>query len=313
MEEHPDADALSLVKIDGYQCIVKTDEWNDGDVAVYIPPDYVVPDSEQFAFLQGRLRIKVRKYRGLYSQGLLVKTPDGLNVGDNAMETMGITRYEPPIPMHSAGQDVKGPSGVYPKYDVENFEHYPNVIYPSEFVLITEKIHGTNARFVYTNGSESDERRMFCGSRTRWKDKDIENWWWQALHQNPWIEEWCRAHPGLCLYGEIFGNVQELKYGAKPGQLMFNVFDIWNGAIWEDRFNSPYLGEIAEYLVPTLLYGPFDLEKAIRLSEGDSVIEGANHMREGIVIRPIPHVFHKTFNGRVQLKIVSKRYLSKGK
>lgn len=313
LEKHPDADALSIVRIDGWQVIVRTDEWQDGDLATFVPPDYVVPDTEQFAFLKGHRRIKVRKYRGLYSQGLLIKPPHGLNVGDNAMETLDIIRYEPPIPMSSGGQDTRGPSGVYVKYDVENFYRYPNIIYPTQQVLITEKIHGTNARFVWTHSSESDEPKMYCGSRTRWKVDDDKNWWWLALRQNPWIEEWCRAHPDLCLYGEIFGNVQELKYGAKPNQLMFRFFDIWDGCIWKDRFNSPELDELAEYMVPTLYYGPFILEKAIELSEGDSVIEGANHMREGIVIRPIPHAFHKKFNGRVQLKIVSNRYLAKGK
>ena len=61
LEEHPNADSLSIVRVGGYQCIVRTEDWKDGDLAVYVPPDSVVPDTEAFAFLGDHKRIKVRK------------------------------------------------------------------------------------------------------------------------------------------------------------------------------------------------------------------------------------------------------------
>jgi len=38
-ENHPNADSLSIVKVRGWQCVVRTDDWEDGQLAAYIPPD----------------------------------------------------------------------------------------------------------------------------------------------------------------------------------------------------------------------------------------------------------------------------------
>jgi hypothetical protein len=31
------------------------------------------------------------------------------------------------------------------------------------------------------------------------------NAWWEALNQNPWIENWCKNNPNVILYGEVVG------------------------------------------------------------------------------------------------------------
>ncbi len=324
LNEHPDADMLSLVKVGGYECVVKTDEWKDGDIGIYIPPDYVVPNNDIFAFLGGNTRIKVRKYRGKYSQGLLIPVPPeffNATVGESAMDALGIVRYEPPVPMSSYGQDTKGPSGHFSKYDVENIELYSDLIAQGDHVIITEKIHGTNARFVNTKGSDSDDLKMFCGSRTRWKQEG-SNWWSLALQQNPWIESWCKDHPGLCLYGEVYGNVQELKYGAAGNHLFFKVFDIWHvqEARWLTHKEVATCADSRVEFVPVVYHGPFDLTKARELAEGNSTVITirdkqtftSKHIREGVVIRPVPEKYDRQL-GRIQLKLVSNRYLSKTK
>jgi len=38
LEPHLNSDSLSLVLIDGYTVVVKTSEWKDGDLAIYVPP-----------------------------------------------------------------------------------------------------------------------------------------------------------------------------------------------------------------------------------------------------------------------------------
>lgn len=315
MEKHPDADALSIVKIDGYEVIVRTEEWNDGDIAVYIPPDCVVPNSELFGFLKGHTRIKVRKFRGRYSQGLLILPPSefdfDLNVGDNAMEFLGIVRYEPPEPITLHDENVSAPPGVIVKYDVENGYKYQNVFQEGEPVVVTEKIHGANARFTCIDGV------MYCGSRTRWKKESETNLWWKGLRQNLWIEDWCRTHQGFCLYGEVFGQVQNLKYGANNNQIFFRAFDIWHikEARWIDFVDvfTKYCSLINSHVwVPIVHHGRFDLEHIKSLAEQDSVIPGAKHCCEGVVVRPIQER-HDPKLGRVQLKFVSNRYLSKGK
>lgn len=308
-EPHPNADALSIVKIKGWQCVVRTDDWTDGQLAAYIEPDSIVPDTEPFAWLKSDSphwnRIRARRFRGIISLGLLVPAPAGANEGDDVMELMGVTHYEPPLDLSSGGDDEKGPHGYFPVYDVENFNRYGSTLQPGEEVIATEKIHGASARFCWTEG------RMWASSHNNWKKQDSKNWWWSALAQNPWIETWCKANPDLVLYCEVFGNVQKLKYGAKPGQLFVRVFDILDKNRWMevDEIAQKDWGTQLKW-VPTLYRGPFDEALLRKLADGESTIEGADHIREGIVVKPI-HERSDPAVGRVQLKMISPVYLEK--
>ena len=303
IRQHPNADTLGIISVDGFEVCFRLEDFNEGDLVVFVEPDSVVPNSGPFAFLNGSCHIKARKFRGRYSQGLLVPAPEGVKEGDDVMEQMGITHYEPPIPMSIGGDNEKGPPGFYPKYDVENYKRYGHLFKDGEPVIVTEKLHGCNSRFCHVEG------RLWCGSRTNWKKEDEKNVWWQAAKQNPEIEQWCKDNPGLAVYGEVFGNVQKLKYGAKNGQFFFAAFDILDKDHWLNYSDARLVGRGLPW-VPELYRGPFDKEKLNLLAEGPSTIEGANHIREGIVICPEierndPEV------GRVQLKIVSNAYLAK--
>jgi len=304
-QPHPNADALSVQEIMGWEVCMRSDDWTDGQLAVYIPPDYVVPDTEIFAWLKSDSsnwnRIRTRKFRQRYSHGILVPAPEGLNEGDDAMEVLGIVRYEPPLPLSAGGDNERGPAGFYPKYDVENYQRYKAALVAGEEVVITEKIHGANARYVWA------EDRIWCGSRTNWKAEDNKNLWWQGLKQNEWIYHWCKRNPGKVLYGEVFGQVQNLKYGAKPGQIFFRVFDILDKDRWMSYDEVRELLSMME-MVPLLYRGPFDEEKAMELALGDSSL--ADHMREGVVVSPVVERVDPEL-GRVKLKIVSPRYLEK--
>lgn len=310
LENHPNADTLSLTKVFGFQCAVRTADWKDGDLGVYIPPDSVVPDTEPFQFLKRPNsthwnRIRVVRLRGAISMGLLLKAPEGAKVGDNLMEALGVTHYEPPLPVSTGGDNEKGPPGWYPTYDVENLRRYNNVLKPGEEVIVTEKIHGANGRYVFT------EDRMWCGSRTSWKREADKNLWWQALRKNPWIESWCRANPNLMLYGEVFGQVQNLKYGTKPGEVRFAVFDILRDGAWLLYTKALRLETVPGFQsVPLVWVGPYNEDRIIAMSDGPSLVHGANHIREGVVVKPViarddPEI------GRVQLKVVSNKYLEK--
>lgn len=307
LETHPNADLLSIIRVGGWQCLVRTDDWKDGDLAVYVPPDSIVPQGDpQFEFLGDHRRIKAKKLRGVWSVGLLVPAPQGAQVGEDWMERLGIEHYEPPLPMSTGGDNVKSPEGVFPVYDVENFNRYPDVIQPGERVTITEKIHGCSARFTW------QDDQMYVGSRKNWKKEDEKNIWWKAFTQNSWIHEWCQKYPDFCLYGEVFGRVQSLQYGASPNEFKFRAFDIWHKR--ELRFlNLDEINVLESFglrYVPVLHNGRFDEEMARKLAEDNSSITGAKHHREGVVIKPAVERRDDAV-GRVILKIVGNKYLSK--
>lgn len=308
LREHPNADVLSIVPVFGWQCVVRTDEWSDGDLAVYVPPDSVIPDTEEIGRLGGMPgRIRVMRLRGVISMGLLMRAPSDAKEGDDLMEALGVVHYEPPLPMSSGGEAERGPDGFFPHYDVENYRNssYASLISVGEEVVITEKIHGGNSRFVWAEG------RQWAGSRKEWKARSEKNLYWRVLARNPWLEKWCESHPGIAVYGEVFGPVQNLKYGAQGNDIFFAAFDILDerGA-WLDYDDALTVGDGLLQWVPLLYRGPFDEDAAKELAEGDSSVPGAAHMREGAIIKPI-HERRCLEIGRVQLKLVSNRYLAK--
>ena len=77
-EVHPNADRLEIHRIfDAYRCVSQKGLYKEGDLVAYIPPDNVVPDTEDFAWLEGKRRIKAKKLRGVISYGLLHPAPLG--------------------------------------------------------------------------------------------------------------------------------------------------------------------------------------------------------------------------------------------
>jgi hypothetical protein len=65
------ADNIVLAKILGWNVVVKKNEFNIGDFCVYCEIDSILPIIEEFSFLETcKYRIKTRKLRGVYSQGI---------------------------------------------------------------------------------------------------------------------------------------------------------------------------------------------------------------------------------------------------
>lgn len=321
IEAHPDADALDVVRVNGYQCVVKRGEFHPGDLAIYIEPDYMVPlDNPLFSWLRPAnkpdrtmQRIGVKRLRGVYSMGLLLPALPGMTEGDDVMAELGIERYEPPedASVGTGGETEEPPYRIpIPVYDLENLRHYPNKLAGRD-VIITEKIHGTNARYVWS----SEHGRMFCGSRREWK-RDGDNAYWRALRAHPWIEAWCKAYPDIILWGEVYGWVQDLRYGANPGELFFKAFDAYQvqtGRFWPHGSLITSAGYPVDRLVPLVFEGacpPLAVLEA--MADGDSLI--GPHMREGIVIEEVvPNGWDDDLKDwRVKLKLPGNRYLARG-
>jgi len=277
------------------------------------------------------LRITVRKLRGIISMGMVIPAPEGSQIGDDVADQLGITHYEPPTMdeiegrRKHAGDDVAPPPPMIyaPKYDVESVYKYAEAFESGEPVYVSEKLDGQNGRFVATaNGNETTTEHphsgswkwstpvtLHAGSRAEWKKKEGGSNWWRVIEQNPWIEKWCYDNQELVLYGEVFGWVQPLKYGAKQGQLFFRAFDVLEGTEYWD--SERFLAEMwKEHRVPDFGVMPFDFEKLQKLADGQTLIPGANNLREGIVIKPLKERQHWKL-GRVTLKMVSNAYLEK--
>ena len=302
LEPHPNADSLSLVRVfDHYVCSVRTEDWKDRTLGAYCPPDSLMPDLPEYAFLQGRFRIKAKKLRGVVSQGLLIPAPEGAQVGDDVAERLGIKHYDPPV-WFKMGEDGPPPPIAGPHYDIENWFRYGNLIAPGTPVEISEKLHGTNFRVTF----QSD--KIWVSARSRYRKPSADSLYWQALEDNPWLKELVQSRPNAVFYGEIFGCVQDLKYGA-PNQRLVRLFDVFEEGRFLDVARRNAL--VPEDRRPPILYdGPYADTHVEAHLNGPSVFPGANNIREGVVIRPHSEVFNEAI-GRVILKAVSPAYLER--
>ena len=354
LEKHPNADALSLIKLGGFTCCVRTQDWVDGALAAWIEPDSLVDiRRSEFAFLETLSnpvmgidylrRIKVKKLRGVPSMGLLVPAPTGSKEGDDVMEKLGVTHYEPPAEATKGGETARGPKRVrVPCYDLENWRaaKYRSAFREGEIVYISEKIHGANSRYLFS------DNELHVGSRTEWKKAptaeikpgfakrialrlgrkfwSLRRWklfrpqqvnrptiWHEAVKQNPWISDWCKANPDHTLFGETFGQVQDLRYGSTQGQYFFRAFDVMKpDGTWIDA--EVFLQLLPrEHRVPVLYIGPYVESGAAKYAEGNSLFPGVtDQIREGCVVKPMKDRSDERA-GRVALKIVGNGYLER--
>jgi hypothetical protein len=114
----------------------------------------------------------------------------------------------------------------------------------------------------------------------------------------------------VVLYGEIVGaSVQMFDYGFPADRLGYFAFDLKVDGRYLDY--TEFADLCGQYKVPTcpLVYsGPFDADHFWTLAKGQSLVPGAGHIREGIVVRP-GQDRHDPRLGRVVLKMVSDDYL----
>jgi RNA ligase (TIGR02306 family) len=316
--KHENADSLGITEVHGgYPVIVRLGEYVEGELAVYVPIDSIVPDTEQWAFLKGHRRIKAKKLRGVFSMGMLAKLPNQEMLweeGADVAAVMGIEKYEADADAHDSkgpnAKRVRGPCeddepdpGLAPVYtDIEGWRKWKRAIEPGEEVVCTEKIHGANARYVFHDG------RLWIGSRTRWKKLEANTHWNTAAAHHDLATKLATV-PGICIYGEVYGQVQDLKYGC-AGTSRFRMFDALDTSTRRYLDHDDMLA-LARSLgidtAPELYRGPWS-EDVIALANGDSTLPGANHMREGFVVKPVHERWDMRL-GRVILKMVGEQYL----
>ena len=99
------ADRIELVGVLGWQCIAKKDEFNIGDLCVYIEIDSIVDkNNPDFAFLENKkYKIKTMKMRGVLSQGIvfpleILHTNKQYEIGADVTSLLKITEVEDDLP-----------------------------------------------------------------------------------------------------------------------------------------------------------------------------------------------------------------------
>lgn len=329
---HSNADKLEVCSFatkegpTGYVCVTGKGQFKPNDLAVYVGVDSVVPlvgeGADRWHFLTTRLdgagktqyRVRAARLRGLYSEGILMEPDAGDELGMEKWEAWHISYRNPQV---SVGLSVGGPTPPskraakihFPEYSVASLRKVPNLFDEGDQIVVTEKIHGTNARFGWVRMGLF--WKFVVGSH-RVVKTDLRPWYvklWQKItkrevkrdggyyEQDLWNEVATKYdladrlwdYRGMVFYGEIYGltpngrGIQDLVYdGPTLGLRFFDVYDLRERNFVDYDEFVRYCADCQLDTVPVVYRGPFSLDKMKELAEGKSVL-APKQIREGVV------------------------------
>lgn len=324
------ADAIELVRVDGWQCVVKKGLFKPSDWGVYFEIDSFLPESDaRFSFLKNPItfndvrgfRIKTMKLRGALSQGLFLPMGDFPEVdkipdrSDDLTNILGIQKWEPPVPAQLAGEVFGYIPGYLHKTDQERIQNFwveGNPFNDGREFEVTVKLDGASAQFSYQTVDSDLPTFLVCSRNMNIKPSDSNTLWKIAYKYDLHNEMGYAITQGflkgrqLSIQGEVIGEGIQGNPEKLKGQ-DFYVFDIYDIAAHcfvsrEERL------QIVEALglkhVPVLETRKFDfntLEEALAYAEGPSL--NPQTAREGVVFKAV--------DGSRSFKIISNSYLLK--
>lgn len=302
VEPIPDADAIEMIQVLGWELVSKKGEFLPGYSCVYCEIDSFLPIAPEFEFLRKNcyrkmadgaegFRIKTVRLRGQISQGIAFPMsilPEGnYQEGDDVTDVLNIVKYEPPIPACLDG--IK--KGDFPSFLCKSDETRIQVLQP-----ILTKYKGTPCYY--------SEKLDGSSMTTYVRDNDFgvagrgleffeneNNSLWKVARQLRLEEKLRSLNINIAYQGEIIGeNIQGNKYKLK-GQTAycFNLFNI-------DRYEYFAYKDLIEItkkldipLVPILddnFILTDDIPTLVNLAKRKSILN-PNTDAEGIVIRPL--------------------------
>lgn len=302
----PNADLLELVRIDGWQCVVKKGDFKVGDQGVYFATGSILPSNDsRFSFLSARgWRIKTMRLRGTLSQGLLLPLTNfsdaELSSGD-LTTTLGVTELQDTLST-CGNQAGRFPSFV-PKTDAERIQNIPGVLQTSlKDLEVTEKLDGTSfTAFRY------DGEFGICSRNFQMKDDGTTVYSQMARQYN--LQD---IPDGFAIQGEIIGpKIQGNKYKLPQARLfVFDVYDIQFQRKLNSKERVAFVNSIGLDHVPILTFDyNFDLDAVLNFADGASVVN-PDVLREGVVFKFSNYI--ETRRGNLSsFKVISNKWLLK--
>ncbi len=321
VKPHPNADALELATIKGWQVCIKKGEFKKGDMCIYICIDSVLEDKPPYQFLSSKhFRIKTVKLRGQISQGIafpltlfkqlghdtvVFSEPD--IIGSDVSQYVYAKHYEKPLPAQLAGQVFGLRPSYIPKTDEDNIKNNPEIIdeLTGKPYYITVKVDGSSGTYYIKDG-------LFgvC-SRNYQLKHDEKNAFWRIAEKYGLEEKLKATGRNLAVQGEVYGpgingnllGVSDIQFKA------FNLFDIDKGTYlgWQDLHDFCFYNYIP--IVETLDVGTEFNKTLPQLQEiANNLVYENGNFAEGIVVRPLVETYSETLKGRLTGKIISEQF-----
>lgn len=326
------ADAIELVRINGWQCVTKKGEFAIGDLGVFFEIDAVPPDTVPFRFLwqpkakpteagestpaeavvrPPKFRIRTMRLRGALSQGLFMPLSmfalTDVTEGDDVTARLEVGKYEPPPPQGMGDFRAHFPAFI-PKTDEIRVQSLPQVLdeLRGEPYVITMKYDGTSSTFCV---DPRDSEFHACGRNL--SILDGSNLYWRVARKYE-LDRILRAEPRFAIQGEIVGpGVQKNPLAlADLSLFVFSVFDIVDARYLSHLEMREFLERVGLPAVQVVEEGPaFSHSQDSLLALAEGKYPGTNNEREGIVIRPLHERVSSMLGGRLSFKAISNRYL----
>ena len=328
------ADNIELAMVGGWQAITKKGEYEVGNKVVVATTDAVIPvDLSDLMGVTGYLRkgqrVRTVKLRGVYSECLIMskntipalrKYPT-LTEGEDLMELLGITKYEPPVKMVEmsvGGRKIKYHQNpnfhVYHKFP--NLKNAPEMFNEEDMVTITRKLHGTNARYGIVRkkklslldrvrkffGNKWVEFEYVYGSHNVEKGSDSQGFYstdvWRTIADEYKIKEklwdyvkeyYIPQHlgSGVVIYGEIYGHGIQKNYEYGLQDIKFAGFDVEIDGTYQSYYNEREIFHTLDLPTVELLYrGNWSKEEQDKHVFGN-FIEGTKVPHEGVVVKSV--------------------------
>lgn len=327
VERHPNADALDICTVGGWNIVTKIGEYKTGDLAVMCEIDSWVPhelapflskgkEPREYRGVKGE-RLRTAKLRGVVSQGLLLPM-DVLNVeadgiiyetladdGCDVSEVLNIQKWEPEIPAQLAGQ-VRGnfPSQI-PKTDQPRIQNLKKELSIAQHkglqFVIEEKLEGSSL----TMYLDLEDEFHVCSRNLDLKRDDANSFWRAAIKYD--VENIMRQNnlQGYAIQAELLGpGIQANIY--QLNDVEFYVFDVYS--VKQARYLYPaerreLIATLGLNQVPVVCESTTlgTMEEIIALADGKSMLY--NTLREGIVFKQLV--------GDMTFKSISQQYLIK--
>ena len=318
----PNADAIEVATVDGWQVVIKKGEFQVGNLAIYLEIDSWVPNTiapflsktKEPRVYQGvpGERLRTVKLRGQVSQGLLLSVrilPPArvLEEGDDVSEELNINKWEMEIPAQLRGT-VKGsfPSFI-PKTDQERIQNLVHELEQwkgsNELWEITEKLDGSSMTVYVNQGYDG-----VCSRNLDLKQDDNNSFWKIAIQER--IHDRIREVFGprnIALQGELIGpgiqgnkyNLQELKF------YLFDIFDIDRQVYISAKERHELCFQMVLTHVPVMTVRSLDKDVTVasllKLAEGPSFLN--------LTVEKEGYVYKNANNPNMSFKTISNAFL----
>lgn len=319
------ADFIERATLGGWNVVVKKGLYNEGDRALYLEIDSVLPEDNPVfkdfmkhgvknvtTFDGKELRghvLRTVRLRGVYSQGALIPLSEislDLNSTQEQVdawgEQQGVFKYEPPAVFSNSGILGTFPNKYARQTDSERVQNlsddFLQKISQETSWIPSEKIDGMSATFF------KDEQGVLRAASRNYEVDTTQGIFAEIIQK---YELDTRMEPGSVIQGEIFGEGIQKNTLKKKGHhlAVFSHNDIGSEEylLWLDKEMKVPIYDGIEF--------PLTVEQAVEQVNGLKSLMNPNVQAEGIVWWNTDGIIYPEIGDRANFKAINNKFLLK--